>query len=200
MKHFNQQQKGTPLSCRKGKVFKGKEGAEKRKLTAKKELPRGTLFYCLCCQAQPTTSRVTDASNSNGSPAWGLPRDLICFTSVLPSQRRLVAPIPSPTRALPLSGSIRDGGTVQGEEYKSSKPQILQTLVLPSHSQGLDRLAPHPSQLLGQCAPYPNKGLPKTLRQCLGLEFSVGSPPILSLTHVPAKSAECPEQRQVFLC
>lgn len=37
--------------------------------------PRGTLsFCCLCQNAQPMPSRVTEMSNSDGSPAWEIPR------------------------------------------------------------------------------------------------------------------------------
>ena len=66
------------------------------------QIPRGTPSCCLCDCPHLIPSRVTGVYLP-GSPAWGMPRALICFTSVLASQRWLVTLIPSPIRALTFS-------------------------------------------------------------------------------------------------
>lgn len=80
--------------------------------------PKGNFFFSrLCHSVQTVPPRVTDTSDSNGSPAWEMPRDLIYLISIfLPSQARLVALMPSPICPLSLPAGIRDGGTAPAEE------------------------------------------------------------------------------------
>lgn len=40
------------------------------------------LFSCLCHSAQPIPFGVTDTFNSDGSPAWLMPRAFICCTRI----------------------------------------------------------------------------------------------------------------------
>lgn len=55
-------------------------------------------------------------------------------------------------------------------------------------------------QLLEQCTSYLNQITPKTLRWHLGIEFSVGSLPTLSLTDAPSKkTGSIPPARLVWL-
>lgn len=112
----------------------------------------------------------------------------------LSSQSWLAALIPSPTCALSLPGGMKDREALcQVGDKTPSKS--LQWLTLPIHSLKSNKLAVYQLQLLGQRASYPTKQLPKTLGQCLGLDFPVGLAPISSLVAVSAKSVECPQQR-----
>ena len=163
--------------------------------------PRGILsFCCLCHSAQLIPSGITDTSNSNGNPAWEMPRVLVCFTSIfLPCQRWLAALIPSPTCALSLSDGIRDGGTMPSRKWKSSKPpKSLQRLASLLCSSKLDGLASYQSELVGQCTSYLTKQLPRTLWRYLGLEFSVGLPPILFLQTFQRSLQSDLQQRLLF--
>ena len=79
--------------------------------------PRGILFFCcLCHSSQLIPSGVTATSNSMGRPAREMPRALTCLLVFLPSQRQLATLIPSPTLVLSLPSSIKDRGTMPGEE------------------------------------------------------------------------------------
>lgn len=70
----------------------------------------------LCPSALCIPSRVTGASDSNGSHASETPRALICFTRSFASQRQLAALISRPICAPSVPGGTRDGDTVPGGE------------------------------------------------------------------------------------
>lgn len=53
-----------------------------------------SLLCCLCHSAQPIPSRVMDTFNSNGRPAWEMPRAFICFTGIFAFSEAAVALIP----------------------------------------------------------------------------------------------------------
>lgn len=81
----------------------------------------GTKILEACCPsvsaiAQPIPSAVTDTSNSDGSHAWEMPRALICLTSIFAFLKEACCSDPQSHSALSLSGGVRNGGTVSGEE------------------------------------------------------------------------------------
>lgn len=70
---------------------------------------------CLSHSARPRPSAVTVTSNSDGGPAPEMPRARHGFTGTLAFPEMLLV-CPSPSCALSLPASLRDRGTVPGEE------------------------------------------------------------------------------------
>lgn len=79
--------------------------------------PRDTFsFCCICCSTQPKASGVADTSNSNGSSASEMPRDLIWFTSIFVFSK-VDCCSHSQSHTCPfLPDSTKDGGTLPGKE------------------------------------------------------------------------------------
>ena len=65
--------------------------------------------------AQLFPSGVIDTPKSNGSPAWKMPRALICFMNIFAFLKVAFRSDPSSTCALSLSGGIRDGSIARWE-------------------------------------------------------------------------------------
>lgn len=144
-------------------------------------------FWCVCLSAYPIPSRIAETSNANGSPAWEMPRALIFFTSILPSQRYLVL-IPHYMCVLSLKSGLRNGG---GEYTSYKTPKSLQMFAFPLCFGGLIGLYLIKQSFWATCILH-NQMIPRALWWCLGLEFSVGSLSIFSFTDVPAKATERP--------
>lgn len=112
----------------------------------------------------------------------------------LPSQRQLVALIFGPTNALYLPDSIRDGHQVGNK----SPPKPLDPYRGCSHSWVSDRLAPYPSQLLGQHGSHPTKQRPQLYSGAWPLNFLRVRCPTSSSQMFQQKLQRVLQQRQVF--
>lgn len=79
------------------------------------QIPRGTPSCCLCDCPHLIPSRVTGVYLP-GSPAWGMPRALICFTSIFVFSK-VDCCSHSQSHMCPfLPDSTKDGGTLPGKE------------------------------------------------------------------------------------
>lgn len=130
---------------------------------------------------------IIGTSNSNGSPAWEVPRALICSTGILFHLKgkiirlplnKTAAVIPSPTYALSLPGDVRDGGTVPGGNKSPPKPpSSYKALHLFHVLRGWIKLY---LTVTTSGTIYVDQRTAKNFTMVLGLEFSVNALPTFS--------------------
>lgn len=78
-------------------------------------------FGFFCHSAQPISQGITDTPDSNGSPAWKMPRVLIGFVNIFVFSKVTCCADPQSHVSL-LRGGIRNRGTLPGGQLQPSKP------------------------------------------------------------------------------